>query len=480
MRLGSFRGFSFTPSPPYDRGMNTYLRRYLSIAALVFILGAGFAGHAWALAVDDVRIGAHPDRTRIVFDLSEKTDFRVFLLADPWRMVIDMPDFNWQVKAVPTPANSGVKGIRQGNLQPGYSRVVIDMVKPVVIKAVFFLPKDKGAPDRLVIDFLGASEADFKAQKDKVFGRLSIDGGRPQESVAISAPVTTSASAPAPHVFINKIAAPVPAPTPAARRVAPEGEGREEQLASASGMAFPARKPERKAYEKPLIVIDAGHGGIDPGASGTGGLSEKNVTLAMAKELKRQLEASGRFKVLLTRDKDTYLRLYQRVNIARKNEGDLFISLHADSIGKSSVRGASVYTLSETASDDETEMLAMRENRADLIAGVDLSAEDEVVVNILVDLTMRDTMNQSNFLANTVVGSLSNGGIRVLENGHRSAGFAVLKAPDIPSILIEMGFMSNGSDAQMLSSSSFQQKLAKALTASLDQYFERVRQNERT
>ena len=125
-------------------------------------------------------------------------------------------------------------------------------------------------------------------------------------------------------------------------------------------------------------------------------------------------------------------------------------------------------------------MLAMRENRADLIAGVDLSAEDEVVVNILVDLTMRDTMNQSNFLANTVVNSLSGGGIKVVENSHRSAGFAVLKAPDIPSILIEMGFMSNGSDAQMLSSSAFQQKLAKALMASLDLYFERVRQNERT
>lgn len=463
MRSGPFQGFSFTPSPPYDGGMNTYLRRYLSIAALVLILGAGFAGHAWALAVDDVRIGAHPDRTRIVFDLSEKTDFRVFLLADPWRMVIDMPDFSWQVKAVPTPANSGVKGIRQGGLQPGYSRVVIDMARPVVIKAVFFLPKDKGAPDRLVIDFLGASEADFKAQKDKVFGRLSIDGGVAQESVVAAARPS------APPVPINKATAPIPAPT-----------DEEEQLASASGMAFPSRKPERKAHEKPLIVIDAGHGGIDPGASGTGGLSEKNVTLAMAKELKRQLEASGRFKVLLTRDKDTYLRLYQRVNIARKNEGDLFISLHADSIGKTSVRGASVYTLSETASDEQTEMLAMRENRADLIAGVDLSAEDEVVVNILVDLTMRDTMNQSNFLANTVVNSLSGGGIKVVENSHRSAGFAVLKAPDIPSILIEMGFMSNGSDAQMLSSSAFQQKLAKALMASLDLYFERVRQNERT
>ena len=427
-----------------------------------FVLLATFGvGSARALTVDNVRIGAHPDKTRIVFELSEKTDFRVFSLSDPWRIVVDMPDFDWQVQVVPTPAGSGVKGIRQGSLQPGFSRIVIDLSKPGAIKSVFFIPRDNKVPDRLVVDLAGVTGAEFMAQKDKVYGRLKPGGSQPSEAVA-----EVSRKSP-------------PVSVPALKEKTTENTDTVASAVNSSRAVPPPRKPTQKSYGKPLIIIDAGHGGVDPGAAGPGGLAEKQVTLSMAKELKRQLEASGRYKVLLTRDKDTYLRLYQRVNFARKNEGDLFISLHADSIGKSNVRGASVYTLSENASDEQTEMLAMRENRADLIAGIDLSAEDEVVVNILVDLTMRDTMNQSSFLANTVVNNIGGNGIKTLENAHRSAGFAVLKAPDIPSVLIEMGFMSNGSDAQMLSSSAFQQKLAKSLLTSLDEYFERVRQNER-
>lgn len=443
--------------------MRSFTTKCCLLFALCFLALSGFSGRAAALTVRDARFGEHPDKVRIVLELSEATEFRVFLLPDPWRIVIDMPDFDWQVKAVPTPVTSGIRSIRQGALQAGVSRIVIDMNKPVVIKSVFTLPRNHTAPERLVIDFAGASESAFRAQKGKIFGRLNVEG-RGREPAA---PV--AAAEPAPQQMAkNNI--PVPPPVPS--------RGTESNNAfDDSGMTLPPRKPVRAG--KPLIVIDAGHGGIDPGAIGNGGVAEKNVTLTMAKELKRQLEASGRYRVMLTRDKDTYLRLHQRVAFAREKEGDLFISLHADSIGKGNVRGASIYTLSENASDEQTEMLAQRENRADLIAGVDLSAEDEVVVNILVDLTMRDTMNQSSFLANTVVGSMNGNGIRTLENPHRSAGFAVLKAPDVPSILIEMGFMSNGADAQMLSSAAFQQKFAKSIVRSLDQYFEKVRQSDR-
>ncbi|HEY8191914.1 MAG TPA: N-acetylmuramoyl-L-alanine amidase [Alphaproteobacteria bacterium] len=432
--------------------------------ALCILALSGFAGRAAALTVQEVRFGEHPDKVRIVLELSEATDFRVFLLPDPWRIVIDMPDFGWQVKAVPTPVTSGIRSIRQGALQAGVSRIVIDMNKPVVIKSVFTLPRDRTAPERLVIDFAGASEAAFRAQKGKVFGRLNVEGQPPLSS----APLVAAEPSPQQMARNN-----VPVPPSIPLR-----DAEIDNDSSDSGVTLPPRKPARDG--KPLIVIDAGHGGIDPGAIGSGGIAEKNVTLTMAKELKRQLEASGRYRVMLTRDKDTYLRLHQRIVYAREKEGDLFISLHADSIGKGNVRGASVYTLSENASDEQTEMLAQRENRADLIAGVDLSAEDEVVVNILVDLTMRDTMNQSSFLANTVVDSLNGNGIRTLENPHRSAGFAVLKAPDVPSILIEMGFMSNGADAQMLSGAAFQQKFAKSIVRSLDQYFEKVHQSDRS
>lgn len=438
--------------------MGSGLRKYFVIFIALFTLTSG-ALPAYALSIGDIRFGAHPPSTRLVFDLSEKTEFRVFLLDNPWRLVVDMPSFEWRVQTVPVPAGGHIRGIRQGVLQPGFSRIVVDMDQAVAIKSVFFLPRDAGSSDRLVIDFSPTSEAAFEAEKNKIYGRLQT--GENTFAEKTRQPSALQPPPPPPHARTAALSPPVNDP--------------------ADDVALPPRKPANADhYEKPLVIIDPGHGGVDPGAPGQGGLTEKNVTLAMAKELKRQLEATGQYKVKLTRDNDTYLRLHQRVNFARSNEGDLFISLHADSIGKSNVRGASVYTLSEKASDTETEMLAMRENRADLIAGVDLSSEDEVVVNILVDLTMRDTMNQSSFLANTVVSTLGNSGITVLENPHRSAGFAVLKAPDIPSILIEMGFMSNTGDAQMLSSSSFQQKMARALVGSIDAYFARIRQANRT
>jgi N-acetylmuramoyl-L-alanine amidase len=248
---------------------------------------------------------------------------------------------------------------------------------------------------------------------------------------------------------------------------------------------LPARKPQPTPYstrltEKPLIIIDPGHGGVDPGTAGPDGIKEKNVTLAAARALKKALEETGRYHVMMTRDKDVYLRLYERVAFARQHKGDLFISLHADSIDQRSIGGASIYTLSEKASDAETEKLAMRENRADLIAGVDLSHQDDDVANILVDLAMRDTMNQSRFFANMVAGDMQSHAIRTLERTNRSAGFAVLKDPDVPSILVEMGFLSNRREAQTLIQPAFQRRLAQSLVASINSYFVKVRENDRS
>jgi len=434
--------------------------RHIALSFLALVLLCAGAAPARALSVDNIRFGTHPDKTRMVLELSEKVDFRVFTLSNPWRLIIDMPTFGWNVSAVSTPVQSGVGSIRQGSLQAGVSRIVIDMTKPASIKAVFFIPRDGALPDRLVVDFNTVSADAYNQQQRKVYGRLAIDD---ENAADTKSQVVASAKAAAPPPAV--IPAPQPPVTPAV---------------SPGGMVVPQKKPPELTFEKPLIIIDAGHGGVDPGAVGANGLDEKNITLSMAKELKRQLENSGHYRVMLTRDSDTYLRLYQRVDFARRNKGDLFISLHADSIDKKGVHGASVYTLSENASDAQTERLAMRENRADLIAGVDLSAEDEVVVNILVDLTMRDTMNQSKFFANTVVDVLGGNGIDVLDNPHRYAGFAVLKAPDVPSILIEMGFMSNGTESKMLANPAFQQKMARSLISSLDIYFDRVRRNGRT
>ncbi len=403
------------------------VRKFFHFVFFILLLGI-IPGEAHALSVNQVRFGAHPDKIRLVLDLSEKTDFRVFALANPYRMVIDLPDFEWRAGNASTTPSSGVTALRYGNLQLGISRIVFDMAKPVSVRGAFIIPAQKGQPNRLVVDFTHVSEEIFERNKDISHGTLVTSG----------------------HIL-------------------------------AAPQAMPSHKPPTPpgAGYKPLIVIDAGHGGVDPGARGVNKANEKNVTLALAKQLKSELEGTGRYRVALTRDKDIFIKLRERVSIARRQQADLFISIHADSIEKSNVSGVSVYTLSEKASDAQTAKLAAQENRADLIAGLDLSVEDEDVASILVDLAMRDTMNQSNFFANTLIDKLKARQVRLLDSPHRSAGFAVLKAPDIPSVLVEAGFMSNKKESELLNTPAHRAKISQALSGAIDSYFEQVRKNQR-
>ncbi|MEC7029150.1 MAG: N-acetylmuramoyl-L-alanine amidase [Pseudomonadota bacterium] len=443
------------------------------------------AGKAMALTVNDVRIGMHPDKTRMVLDLSEASKFRVFTLQDPYRLVIDMPDFAWNVGNISKPAASAVTAIRQGDLKPGFSRIVVDLTKPVAVSDAFILRKNNGLPDRLVIDFRQVSTSTFARQKGKVLGILDVDS--PAEETVTASYTSNRQDRAASYTQTYTPQEPAPAATakpPTTTMVVPAVKPQIETVVASSGAMVPETKPEfetpaPRIDRKPLIIIDPGHGGVDPGAIGANGVFEKHVTLSMAKELQTQLERSGRYRVMVTRRSDNYLKLYQRVDIARQNNADLFVSLHADSIDKSGVRGASIYTLSEKASDSQTAKLAERENKADIIAGADLSHEDKQVADILISLAMRDTMNQSKFLANTMVSSLNKSGIRLLDNAHRYAGFAVLKAPDVPSILIEMGFMSNRSEAQLLTQNEYRRKMASAIKSGIDDYFEKVSRNNR-
>ncbi len=408
--------------------MHQYHKSLLSILTFLACILPNINA-AYALSINNIRLGAHPEKIRMVLDLSETADFRVFTLSDPYRMVIDLPTFSWNAGKLQTPEATQIIAVRQGNLKQGVSRIVFDLHTPVSVRSAFLLPKQGGKSNRLVIDYNKISAAQFEATKGNIHGSLMSDSA--------NAPVTA-------HVTQK--------PT----------------------QTTPAQKP---IYNKPLVVIDPGHGGNDPGSIGKRKNKEKDIVLALARQLKSKLEASGKYKVLLTRNKDKYIRLRDRVSFARKKQADLFISLHADSIGKSSVRGTSVYTLSEKASDSQTAKLAAKENRSDIIAGVDLSIEDEDVANILVDLAMRDTMNQSTFVANTLVKKFRNKNLRTLENPHRFAGFAVLKAPDVPSILIEAGFMSNRSEEKLLSSHSYRKKIADAIADGVDAYFKHVELN---
>lgn len=220
----------------------------------------------------------------------------------------------------------------------------------------------------------------------------------------------------------------------------------------------------------PMIVIDPGHGGQDPGAIAVSGHYEKDITLAMAREMRRQLLATGRYRVALTRDKDVFIPLRDRPALARAKGADLFISLHADSITGKQVRGLSIYTLSEKASDREAEMLAQRENQSDAIVGVDLSVQSADIATILIGMSQRDTMNRSRRFASLVLKHLDPN-IAVLPGPLRSAGFAVLTAPDVPAILVEMGYLSHSQDAKLLGSDTHRKRMAGSLLRAVDSYF---------
>ena len=227
---------------------------------------------------------------------------------------------------------------------------------------------------------------------------------------------------------------------------------------------------KNNSFDTKVIIIDAGHGGRDSGAIGVNKILEKDITLKMAKLLKKKFSKYKDIKVVLTRNTDIFLKLKTRTKIAKGNNADIFISLHADFNKNKRARGISLYTLSEKASDKEAVALARRENKSDLIGGVNFSNESNEVTNILIDLTKRETLNQSSFLANFLIDEFKDK-LNLLQRTHRFAGFAVLKSLDIPSILIEMGYLSNKKDARLLTSSEYQNKLADNIVSAIRNYF---------
>jgi len=219
-----------------------------------------------------------------------------------------------------------------------------------------------------------------------------------------------------------------------------------------------------------VVALDPGHGGVDPGAISPHGIYEKNLTLPTARELARQLEATGRYRTVLTRRGDRFVPLRERVARARANHADLFLSIHADALPDSAMRGLSVYTLSDKASDRDTEALAMRENRDDFVGGINLSHQSREIGAILLDLARRQTNNRSLTLARAIVEELGRT-VPLLDTPHRAAGFTVLTAPDMPSVLVELGCLSNPGDERLLCQRAYQQRLAQGLARAIDDYF---------
>ncbi len=435
------------------------LRRVFAwVARIVFLVLIAFAVPAEAKpAVTGAKLGIEPNLTRVELALSESAEYRIFALAAPNRIVIDMSEVAWKVKDGKKLQGRGlVAALRYGLFKSGTSRIVLDLAAPAAVTDARILPADGQQPVRLTLDLRPTDSAAFKASAQTI---LFASAG----ASAPGGPATPAEVAPkdkAPKLADAKI----PGAQTIAKGTVDKGAVTL-QLAPKAEAAAAAPPPA-----KPLIVIDPGHGGIDPGALGSSTM-EKNITLAVAKQLRQQLLASGRFRVVLTRDKDVFVPLRDRFKIARDKGADLFISLHADSNPSILARGASVYTLSDKASDAEAEALATKENKSDVIAGVDLSKENQTVTGILIDLAQRETTNMSSRFASILVNDLRNDTM-MLQNSHRFAGFAVLKAPDVPSVLLEMGYVSSSADERLLTDSNHQKKLAGSISRAIEDYFD--------
>ncbi|MBB4041941.1 N-acetylmuramoyl-L-alanine amidase [Microvirga flocculans] len=369
--------------------------------------GGKAAGPAIAAAVSVEAEGA---KTRFKVTLSKAVAAQVSVMERPDRVIVDLPEVAFHL---PPEAGRGKEGLiasyRYGLFAPGRSRVVMELTQPAVVSGMTTALDSTGAATILTIELSRAEREEF-------------------------------------------------------RRAAAESSGATKEV--------PAPLPVQEARDsRPIIMIDPGHGGIDPGAASSGNVVEKDLVLAFAQRLRQKLEESGRYKVLMTRDHDVFISLGDRVRAARTAQADLFISIHADSIaGGQDVRGLTVYTGAERASDADSARLADRENKADAVAGIDSADMPDDVSDILMELTLRETRGFSHHFATRLVGEFDSVA-RLNKNPHRQARFQVLRAHDVPSVLVELGYLSSQKDLDLLMSEDWRGKMVSAMSVAVDRFF---------
>jgi N-acetylmuramoyl-L-alanine amidase len=467
----------------------------LAMAGCIALCLAGALANERAMAEAEpvaavaVRISDEPERTRIVVDLTRSVGFKAYVLPDPYRVIVNLPDVEFKLPdAAGETARGLIEGYRYGSLELGRSRIVMDAARPVLIEKSFILHPRDGEPARLIIDLV-ATDAETFAGLYRA-EQLSLDRTGPaaddvptelppisigpppglaaeHEAAGADAPVNGEAHAPAAAAASavaklallgsttnGRLSVPLPRPKP-----------------GAGGATTPAAaEPTEALADRPVVIIDPGHGGIDPGAVSRSGTAEKDVVQAFSEVLKQALEDAGHYEVHLTRTNDVFLSLHERVQFARKHGADLFIAIHADSLRRGTARGATVYTLADKASDDEAAALAHKENRSDIIAGVDLVAESEQITGILIDLAQREAKNHATTFAKHLVSDLKPVA-KLNRRPIRSAGFRVLMAPDVPSVLFELGYLSNRNDETLLLSPKWRSEVAAAMASAIGRYF---------
>ncbi|MHC5230505.1 N-acetylmuramoyl-L-alanine amidase [Brucella sp. LJL56] len=348
-------------------------------------------------------------RTRIVVMFDREPKLSTLLLDNPHRLVVDLPETRFGFDEKSLEARGLVSRVRYGLVGKGRSRLILTLRGPFKVEDLRVLKNESESGYRLVADVVATSDREFAEQL----------------------------------------------------------KGREEITSSTDrgGKPIQAASPNASAARPFTVMIDPGHGGIDSGAESLSGIKEKDLTLAFGQELRDRLAQESNIKVLMTRADDTFLRLSERVRIARQHEADLFISIHADTINQHDIRGATVYTISDKASDSVARAMAERENKSDSLAGAAPEEQPEVT-DILLDLTRRETHTFSLSFAEKVIHSLQ-GQVNLINNPHRFAGFQVLRAPDVPSVLIEIGYLSNAEDEKLISNPEWRKRLADRLAIAI-------------
>ena len=373
----------------------------------------------------DARLAGDARQTRFILDLDRAISFRAFALADPYRVILDIPQVSFKLAAGTGAAGRGlIKAFRYGLVMPGGSRIVFDLTGPAKIAKSYVLEAANDQPPRLVIEF---EEVDRTT-----FVQLLAPENRPELRPAIA----------------------------------------DANAAVARLDALAAAKPALIADPRPLIVIDPGHGGLDNGTQAGGDVMEKNLVLGFGLALRDRIEKSGKYRVVMTRTDDTFIPLNDRVKVARTQGAALFVSIHADALPRheGDAQGATIYTLSDKASDAEAERLAENENKSDAIGGVNLTDEPTEVADILIDLAQRETRTFSNRFARLLMGEMKNSA-RMHKHPLKSAGFRVLKAPDVPSVLVELGYVSNKGDLEHLVSENWRTKTVGSMALAIDAFF---------
>jgi N-acetylmuramoyl-L-alanine amidase len=371
----------------------------------------------------DARLAGDAKQTRFILDLDKPVQFRAFTLADPYRVIVDLNQVNFQLPAAAGASGRGlVKAFRYGLVMPGGSRIVFDLNGPARIAKSYIVEAANGQPPRLVLEF---EEVDRTA-----FVQALAPENRPELRPGIAEA----------NAAVVKVDAP----------------------------AAPASPQDKR----PVVVIDPGHGGVDNGTEAGGNdIMEKNLVLTFGLALRDRLEKSGKYRVVMTRTDDTFIALGDRVKVARKESAALFISIHADALkrGEGDAQGATIYTLSDKATDSDAERLADAENKSDAIGGVSLADEPTEVADILIDLVQRETKTFSYRFARMLMGEMKTT-VRMHKHPLKSAGFRVLKAPDVPSVLVELGYVSNKGDLEHLVSESWRNRTVGAMAQAVDAF----------